>query len=293
MTLANPKQDWILRAATPGHVERIEAYFGGHGYDMHRHDTYAIGRTLSGVQSFHYRRDFRHSLPGGTIVLHPDEPHDGQAGTEAGFHYRMIYVEPALIQQILGGRPLPFIAGGLSGDARLHAASGALLLNTQEALDPLREDDALYDLAHALCAAAGGPGGRKAGLRTGLRTGQQTGQQRGRQTGRRSADYVAAERARHYIHDSLDTTITLDALAAAAGKDRWSLSRDFRALFGTSPYRYVMLRRLDLARRLIATGMPLADAAAHAGFTDQSHLTRRHVQTYGMPPDRWRRMLHA
>ncbi|AZS81337.1 AraC family transcriptional regulator [Achromobacter sp. MY14] len=269
MTLAKSKQDWILRAATSGHVERIEAYFGGHGYDMHRHDTYAIGRTLSGVQSFHYRRDFRHSLPGGTIVLHPDEPHDGQAGTEAGFHYRMIYVEPALIQQILGGRPLPFIAGGLSGDARLHAASGALLQNTQDALDPLLEDDALYDLAHALCAAAGRP-------------------HRGR-----TADYVAAERARHYIHASLDTTITLDALAAAAGTDRWSLSRDFRALYGTSPYRYVMLRRLDLARRLIATGMALADAAAHAGFTDQSHLTRRHVQTYGMPPDRWRRMLHA
>lgn len=277
MTLANPKQDWILRAAASGHVERIEAFFGGHGYDMHRHDTYAIGRTLSGVQSFHYRRDFRHSLPGGTIVLHPDEPHDGQAGTEAGFHYRMVYVEPALIQQILGGRPLPFIAGGLSGDARLHAASGALLQSTQERLDPLQEDDALYDLAHALCTAAGWSEGRRTG----------------RQTRRRPLDYVAAERARHYIHASLDTTITLDALAAAAGKDRWSLSRDFRALFGTSPYRYVMLRRLDLARRLIATGTPLADAAAHAGFTDQSHLTRRHVQTYGMPPDRWRRMLHA
>lgn len=52
MAAATPKQDWILRAAPCGHVERIEAYFGGHGYDMHRHDTYAIGRTLSGVQSF-------------------------------------------------------------------------------------------------------------------------------------------------------------------------------------------------------------------------------------------------
>ena len=54
-----------------------------------------------------------------------------------------------------------------------------------------------------------------------------------------------------------------------------------------------MLRRLDLARRLIAAGQPLADAAAGAGFTDQSHLTHRHVQTYGMTPDRWRRMLHS
>ena len=269
MTRATPTKDWILRAAYAGHVERIEAYFGGHGYDMHRHDTYAIGRTLSGVQSFNYRRACRHSLPGGTIVLHPDEPHDGQAGTEAGFHYRMLYVEPALIQQILGGRPLPFIPGGISADARLYAASDALLQDTHAPLDSLQEDDALYDLAHALCAAAGS------------------------RQGRRSPDYIATERARQYIHASLDAPITLDALAQAAGKDRWSLSRDFRALFGTSPYRYVMLRRLDLARRLIAAGASLADASASAGFTDQSHLTRRHAQTYGMTPDRWRRMLHG
>lgn len=269
MAAATPKQDWILRAAPGGHVERIEAYFGGHGYDMHRHDTYAIGRTLSGVQSFNYRRDYRHSLPGGTIVLHPDEPHDGQAGTDAGFHYRMIYVEPALIQQILGGRPLPFIAGGISDDVRLRAASDTLLQSTRAAIDPLQEDDALYELAQALSAAAGRP------------------------QGRRRPDYPAAERARQFIHDALDQPITLDQLAHAAGQDRWTLSRDFRALFGTSPYRYVMLRRLDLARRLIATGLPLAAAAATAGFTDQSHLTHRHVQTYGMKPDRWRRMLHA
>lgn len=75
--------DWIRRAAPTSRLERIEAYFGGHGYDMHRHDTYAIGRTLAGVQSFHYRRAMQHSLPGGTIVLHPDEAHDGQAGTDA------------------------------------------------------------------------------------------------------------------------------------------------------------------------------------------------------------------
>jgi AraC-like DNA-binding protein len=54
-----------------------------------------------------------------------------------------------------------------------------------------------------------------------------------------------------------------------------------------------MLRRLDQARRLIAAGRPLAQAAADAGFTDQSHLTRRHVQPYGMTPDRWRRMLQG
>jgi len=70
---------------------------------MHRHDTYGIGHTPSGVQSFKYRRGSTHSRPGHTMVLHPDEAHDGQAGTGEGFQYRMIYVQPAPFQGVLGG----------------------------------------------------------------------------------------------------------------------------------------------------------------------------------------------
>ena len=32
--------DWVIRSTTPGSVERIEAWFGGHGYDPHRHDAF-------------------------------------------------------------------------------------------------------------------------------------------------------------------------------------------------------------------------------------------------------------
>ena len=174
MSHANTPRDWVRRAPQHGAVERIEAYFAGHGYDPHRHDTYAIGQTLAGVQSFRYRRSQRHSLPGGCLVLHPDELHDGEAGSQEGFRYRMLYVEPALIQQALGGRPLPFVRGGLSDDPRLIAASRALLQAMDTPLEPLEEQDALFELAHALDAVAGN-----------------------RARGRRHFDFVAAERARH------------------------------------------------------------------------------------------------
>lgn len=177
MSHANTPRDWVRRAPQHGAVERIEAYFAGHGYDPHRHDTYAIGQTLAGVQSFRYRRSQRHSLPGGCLVLHPDELHDGEAGSQEGFRYRMLYVEPALIQQALGGRPLPFVRGGLSDDPRLIAASRALLQAMDTPLEPLEEQDALFELAHALDAVAGN-----------------------RARGRRHFDFVAAERARQYIH---------------------------------------------------------------------------------------------
>lgn len=75
--------DWVQHATRPGKIERIEAYFGGYGYAPHRHDTYAIGLTLAGVQSFQYRRAQRHSLPGTILVLHPDELHMARQFTSA------------------------------------------------------------------------------------------------------------------------------------------------------------------------------------------------------------------
>ncbi|MDR6373441.1 AraC family transcriptional regulator [Paraburkholderia caledonica] len=259
----------IHGAGGAGGIERIEAFFHGAGYAMHRHDTYAIGRTLAGVQSFRYRGSLRHSLPGGTMVLHPDEPHDGQAGTGEGFRYRMVYVDPALFQQALGGKPLPFVHGGLSNDPRLFAATENLLRSMDRAMDPLEQDDGLYELATALDAAAG------------------------TRPVRRPVDYAAARRAREYLLASLEHTVTLNELAAAAGRDRWSLSHDFRALFGTSPHRYLTMRRLDLVRQLALAGMPLAEASAASGFSDQSHMTRHFKRAWGVAPAQWLNMLGA
>ncbi|WP_095149137.1 AraC family transcriptional regulator [Pseudomonas sp. Irchel s3a18] len=258
--------DWFHRAPKTGGVERIEAFFSGHGYDLHRHDTYAIGRTLSGVQSFQYRGGWRHNLPGATMVLHPDEVHDGEAGTEDGFKYRMLYVEPALIQQMLGGQPLPFIKTGISNDPRLFAATGVLLQSLDRTLDPLEQQDALFDLAQAMSAVSGVPARRQ------------------------HFDYVAAERAREFMHSALDQAVTLDQLAEHSGRDRWGLSRDFRLLFGTSPYRYLTMRRLDLVRSLLISGESLTQAALIAGFSDQSHMTRQFGKAYGLSPARWMKM---
>lgn len=260
-------RDWAVRAPQSTRLERMEAYFGGHGFAPHRHDTYAIGRTLAGVHCFRYRNAMRHSLPGGTIVLHPDELHDGEAGTDEGFRYRIAYLEPALLQRALGGKPLPFVADGISRDPRLFAATQTLMQGMDCRIDPLEEDDAIFDLAQALAAVAGA------------------------RRGRRALDYPAAERAREYIHSALDRTLTLDDLEQASGRERWSLSRDFRALYGTSPYRYLTLRRLERVRAQIVAGRPLIEAALNAGFADQSHMTHHFTRAYGIPPARWLRLL--
>lgn len=267
---ALPRNDWVMRSAPSESLERIEAWFQGSAYAMHRHDTYAIGRTLAGVQSFNYRRGRRDSIAGSTLVLHPDEAHDGQAGTDEGFRYRMVYVAPALIQDILGGSALPFLEGGITNDPVISAAAEALLQGVGDVVEPLEQSDALAQFAHALAAA--------------------TGTRRAREKG----DYLAAHRARDYLQANPTRVVSLQELEAATGRDRWSLSHDFRMFYGTSPYRYLTMRRLDTVRRLLLAGLSLAAAAQDAGFADQSHMTRHFLKTFGLTPGRWLQIIgHA
>lgn len=93
-----------------------------------------------------------------------------------------------------------------------------------------------------------------------------------------------AERVRGHLQDAPLADVTADDLAAVTGRSRFAVYRAFRAVYGMAPSDYQRLLRLRTARRLIAQGRSLSDAAAEAGFADQSHLTRWFVRCYGISP---------
>ncbi len=257
------EQSWVRRST--GSKECIEAFFHGVAYAPHRHDTYTLALTISGVQSFNYRGEMRHSQFGNAVVLHPDELHDGQAGTAAGFGYRSICIAPADIQNALCGRPLPFVATGVSSSRRLIAILDTLLSELDAPLDQTEYDDTIFDLAMTLVDLSDDP------------------------RDDHSTDYAAVQRAREYIDDRVCDGFTMNALEQATGRDRWQVSRDFRSIMGTSPYRYLIMRRLDRARALLLQGRDIADASNACSFADQSHFNRHFKKTYGMTPKNWLR----
>lgn len=263
--------DWVVAAPAQAGIHRIEAYFSGEAYAPHRHDTYAIGYTINGVQSFDYRGARSDSLAGQVIVLHPDEIHTGEAGTEEGFHYRMLYVEPSLVRAALGvsASALPFLSEAVLTDPRLMRALHAAFLDMDAILETVAMDELAVLLADALLAHD-----TSAHRTTGS-----------------LIDLKATTRAREYLDGNLDRTVRSEHLEKVTGLDRYALARQFRKTFGTSPYRYLTMRRLDQVRGDIASGVSLVDAAMKAGFSDQSHMTRQFKASYGVSPGCWQRLV--
>ena len=71
-------------------------------------------------------------------------------------------------------------------------------------------------------------------------------------------------------------------------RDSYDLARQFRIALGTTPHRYLLMRRLELARELIHNGRPLVDVALDTGFADQAHFTRAFRSAFGLTPARYR-----
>src|SRR5262245_676512 len=263
-----PAADWIRSTDAVNGVELLAAWFQGHAYHKHRHDTYAIGLTVSGVQAFDYRGAAAISTPGKVVVLHPDELHDGHAGTEEGFGYRILYVDPALIFEavhaLCGPRSsLPFVRTPVVMNRKLSTAITGAFQDTRE---PLALDNLIVQLAEGLleadpcCKRVPRP---------------------------RRLDGVALERARRFLDAEKRRVVRSSELEAVTGLTRYELTRQFRWRYGTSPYRYLLMRRLDFARAQLSRHRSLVDVALEAGFADQAHFTRMFKATFGLTPARY------
>lgn len=266
---SGPGAGWLVSSKPTGGVELFSAWFAGEAYQRHRHDTYAIGVTDSGVQVFNYRGSVHASTPGQVVVLYPDEVHDGRAGTGEGFGYRIVYVEPFLLTEALAtlrGRPspLPFVSEPVSINAMLSRAVDRAFRAPRESL---AVDSLIVDLAQGLMAGEQGGAGPVISRRV---------------------DVGAVERARQFLDAEKTRVVHSRELEAVTGLTRYDLSRQFKMMLGTSPYRYLLMRRLELARERIHQEQALVDVAFEAGFADQAHFTRVFRSAFGLTPARYR-----
>lgn len=254
------------RPAHRAGVELYRAHIVHHAFEPHTHEAFGLGAIESGAERFRYRGS-EHLAPAGSLVLmNPDELHTGRAGHAGGWRYRMVYLDPGLVEQVSGERGWWF-ADAVGHDAPRARRVGRLLDRLWHAPDPLEFDGLLLTLLAEFRSHARAP--RAAPAEGALRF----------------APVIEFMRA------NLHRTITLDELAAVAGLSPFHFLRRFKAQHHATPQQMLMALRLYEAKQRLAAGEAPAQVAAAVGLTDQAHLTRALARRYGVTPGRYQQQL--
>lgn len=97
-----------------------------------------------------------------------------------------------------------------------------------------------------------------------------------------------------FIEEHLTETIKVEELAALTKLSKTYFSRVFKSAYKESPYNYVLRRRMELAKELIAeTDTALSEIALDCGMADQAHLCKTFRKVFGSTPNQWRRSSKA
>jgi len=82
--------------------------------------------------------------------------------------------------------------------------------------------------------------------------------------------------------------LSLDLLSERFYVSKYHLSHTFREEVGTSIYRYIMLKRLLLAKQLLLEGEKPNDVCRRCGFNDYANFYRAFSAEYGVSPKDYR-----
>jgi AraC-like DNA-binding protein len=239
-------------------------------FPRHSHDQYGIGLIAFGGHRSWSQAGRVDALAGDIITVNPGEMHDGApiGGIRRAWH--MLYFDPELVRQSLGSRGSP-----------TDLVSPAL-----HDLQLKRLMSQIFDLAKAF------PGDQMALEECCCRLLATAFSRHGsRRLKPLHGVPKSIARIRQRLDDMPEQNITLGELADMAGLSRFQLLRAFTRAHGTTPHAYLLQQRVLMARRLIAKGHGLSQAALEAGFSDQSHMSRAFSRQLGLTPGRYRRAL--
>lgn len=234
-------------------------------FPRHCHDQFGIGVILEGAQISASGRGQVEAEAGNVITVNPGEIHDG-APVGGGRRWSMLYLDPARLATLAEGRDGEAVSGReftapVVTDPRIAARVSAMIAAIHRA-GPT--GDSLESEERSLLALAPLLGMRDERASRGIAPG--------------------IGRALALMDDDPSAPLGLRDLAEAAGLSRFQVVRGVARATGFTPHAYLLRRRIELARRRIREGLPLADAAAACGFADQSHMTRLFTRTFGYSP---------
>jgi AraC-like DNA-binding protein len=252
---------WRPRVA--GVAEVLHAEWRDHAYPAHTHDTWTLLLVDDGLIGYELDRHTHTAPRSGVTLLPPHVAHDGHPVTAHGFRKRVMYLEEQVLSEALIGSA---VDAPLIKDRGLREQVSRLDLALVRG-DDLEAESRLALVAERLAWHLSGGGTNRSLPPAG----------------------PVARQARAVLDADPAGAGSIAGVADALGVSTAHLVRSFVRSYGIQPHRYLLGRRLDLARRRLLAGDDPAKVAIATGFYDQSHLTRHFKRLLATTPGRYQR----
>lgn len=87
-----------------------------------------------------------------------------------------------------------------------------------------------------------------------------------------------------YIGDHLSEDLTIDALAKRINYSPSGITHCFKKELGMSIHKYITMRRMILAEKLIKNGEKISNVSSACGYREYSSFYKAYTKFYGYPP---------
>ena len=245
---------------------------------LHHHDFYEVYFFLSGSVQYNIENRSYLLTPGDVLLISPMELHQPMFGAEHKVYERIVlWVDKQFLESFsLPGQEFTDCFDTTRPDhTNLLRPEGVArqfleflltqLLAEQESTDRYQEISSMSYLAQVLIAL-----NRLAVLAP-----------------RQESVPVSSSAVYNvlgYINEHYSEDLTLDKLAAQFFISKYHLSREFQRLVGTSVHRYIVQKRLVMAKQMLSEGKPSSEVYQHCGFGDYSNFYRAFKAEYQISP---------
>lgn len=246
---------------------------------LHHHDFYEIYFFLSGNVQYNIESRSYLLTPGDLLLISPMELHQPVFGPEQGVYERIVlWINKQFLESLgLTERGLAdcfdTTAEGHINRISLEGTARQMITFQLEQLIQALESEDEYSEIYALSYL----------VQALVQINRHARQQRKGEEIKAAPD-SAVYGVLGYINEHYSEDLSLDFLANKFFISKYHLSREFGRLVGTSVHRYIIQKRLVMAKRMMSEGIPSTEVYQHCGFGDYSNFYRAFKSEYRITP---------
>jgi AraC-type DNA-binding domain-containing proteins len=224
-----------------------------HAYKHHIHNELSLGYILEGSTDLTLNDRIIRYESGNGVIIPPLMTHRCAPKEIDHWAYVMLFIDPGYYGNLISFHRAEKLTGNQASQ----------LIGFIQQLEREQCPDAMENILIELLLEFGGNGGAEASV---------------------SEDGDAVRTVHDYILNHVNDEITLDHLVQISGLNKFSLIRNFKKQYVTTPSAYHLQHRVAEAKRLLGKGADVFEVCDRLRFYDQAHLIHEFKKMYGVTP---------